>query len=119
MIVPIAVAAGLVIVGDRATTPGELSTAIAFASPKSSTFTVPSSRTLMFAGLRSRLDDALRVRGFERLGNLPRDGQCVLERNRTTLDAIGERRSFDYLEHERRSNDQMIRTRRWPRCWGG
>jgi hypothetical protein len=27
---------------------------IAFASPKSSTFTVPSSRTLMFAGLRSR-----------------------------------------------------------------
>ena len=27
---------------------------IAFARPKSSTFTVPSGRTLMFAGLRSR-----------------------------------------------------------------
>jgi hypothetical protein len=27
---------------------------IAFASPKSSTFTVPSLRTLMFAGFRSR-----------------------------------------------------------------
>ena len=27
---------------------------IAFASPKSSTFTVPSGRTLMFAGFRSR-----------------------------------------------------------------
>ena len=48
------------------------------------------------------MDDALRVRGFERIGNLPGDGQCVLERNRTTLDAIGERRSFDHLEHERR-----------------
>jgi hypothetical protein len=28
--------------------------ALAFAKPKSSTFTVPSSRTLMFAGFRSR-----------------------------------------------------------------
>ena len=48
------------------------------------------------------MDDALRVRGFERIGYLPGDGQCVLERNRATRDAIGERRPFDHLEHERR-----------------
>ena len=48
------------------------------------------------------MDDALRVRGFERLGNLPRDGQRVVERNRPARDALGERRSLDHLEHERR-----------------
>ena len=53
---PSRVAAGLVMVGDcdvagRALAPSGDS---AFASPKSSTFTVPSSLTLMFAGFRSR-----------------------------------------------------------------
>jgi hypothetical protein len=47
--------AGVVIVGDvdrlDDIAPGG---SIAFARPKSSTFTVPSSRTLIFAGLRSR-----------------------------------------------------------------
>jgi hypothetical protein len=52
---PVCVIAGVVIVGDIEW-PGDELTAgsIAFASPKSSTFTVPSPRTLMFAGLRSR-----------------------------------------------------------------
>ena len=47
--------AGVVIVGDCDTL-GDIAPggSIAFASPKSSTFTVPSGRTLMFAGLRSR-----------------------------------------------------------------
>jgi hypothetical protein len=44
-----------VIVGDIDTLGDELGAgSIAFARPKSSTFTVPSGRTLMFAGLRSR-----------------------------------------------------------------
>jgi hypothetical protein len=54
-IIPACVMAGVVIVGacDR---PGDIAPAgsIAFAKPKSSTFTVPSDRTLMFAGFRSR-----------------------------------------------------------------
>ena len=55
-IMPACVIAGVVIVGDideirrRARPTGS----IAFARPKSSTFTVPSARTLMFAGFRSR-----------------------------------------------------------------
>ena len=51
------IAAGLVIVGEFARTaaaPDDETGSIAFASPKSSTFRVPSARTLMFAGLRSR-----------------------------------------------------------------
>ena len=47
--------AGDVIVGDVGAPAGAIPAgSIAFASPKSSTFTVPSERTLMFAGFRSR-----------------------------------------------------------------
>ena len=52
----------------------------ALARPKSRTFTVPSARTLIFAGLRSRWMMPLLVRRFERLGDLARDGQGVGER---------------------------------------
>ena len=52
MITPICVAAA-VSVGDWLGSPSGLGSS-AFANPKSSTLTVPSSRTLMFAGLRSR-----------------------------------------------------------------
>ena len=54
-IIPACVIAGVVIVGDIDTL-ADIAPAgsIAFARPKSSTFTVPSARTLMFAGLRSR-----------------------------------------------------------------
>ena len=55
-IVPARVAAGLVIVGDieRAALTAATSPSIAFANPKSSTFTVPSGRSLILAGFRSR-----------------------------------------------------------------
>ena len=54
-ITPICVIAGEVMVGD-CDSPGDIAAAgsIAFASPKSSTFTVPSSRTFTLRGLRSR-----------------------------------------------------------------
>jgi hypothetical protein len=49
------VIAGVVIVGDIETLADIASVgSIAFASPKDSTFAVPSLRTVMFAGLRSR-----------------------------------------------------------------
>ena len=38
------------------------------------------------------MDDALLVRGFERLGNLLRDRQRLVDRNRSLRDAVGERR---------------------------
>ena len=42
--------------------------------------------------LEIAMDDALLVRGFERLGDLPRDRQRLGERKRALRDAIGERR---------------------------
>ncbi len=54
-IMPISVIAGVVMVGDiEALADIVPAGAAAFASPKSSTFTVPSARTLIFAGFRSR-----------------------------------------------------------------
>jgi hypothetical protein len=54
-ITPNCVKAGVVMVGDCESSGDKASVgSVAFASPKSSTFTGPSGRTLMFAGLRSR-----------------------------------------------------------------
>ncbi len=47
------------------------------------------------------MDDALLVRGFERLRDLSRDGQHFVQRNRSARDAVGERVAVDELEHER------------------
>ncbi len=54
-IIPASVIAGVVTVGNCVTFGDEpAGGSIAFARPKSSTFTTLSSRTLMFAGFRSR-----------------------------------------------------------------
>ena len=55
---------------------------IAFARPKSSTFTVPSGRDLDVRGLQIAVDDALLVRRFQRLRDLLRDRQRFVERDR-------------------------------------
>ena len=46
------------------------------------------------------MNHAVLVRGFERLGDLSRDRQRFVDRHRPLSDAIGERRSFDELEHQ-------------------
>ena len=69
----------------------------AFARPKSSTFTAPSGRTMMLAGLRSRWMMPLLVGGFERLDDLLRDGQRIFERHRTARESLGEVLPFDEL----------------------
>ena len=58
------------------------SASIAFARPKSSTLTVPSGAHLDVRRLQIAMDDALLVRRFERLGDLPRDRQRFVERHR-------------------------------------
>ena len=55
----------------------------AFARPKSSTFTVPSAAHLDVGRLQIAMDDALLVRRFERVGDLPRDRQRLVERHRS------------------------------------
>ncbi len=66
----------------------------ALARPKSSTFNVPSARTLTLAGFEIAMDDPLLVRGFERLGDLPRDRQRLVEWHATLSDAVGQRRAL-------------------------
>ena len=66
---------------------------IALARPKSSTLTVPSGADLDVGGLQVAMDDALLVRGFERLGDLPRDRQRLVERRRGRARCARERSS--------------------------
>jgi hypothetical protein len=47
------------------------------------------------------MDDALLMRRFERLGNLPRDRQGLVERDRSLGDPIGQRRAFHQFKHQR------------------
>ena len=47
------------------------------------------------------MHDPLLMRGFERLGDLPRDGQRFIDRNRALRDSVGERRPLDQLHHQR------------------
>ena len=46
------------------------------------------------------MNDALLVRGFERLGNLLRNRQRLIERHRAVRDAIGQRWSLDQLHDQ-------------------
>ena len=46
------------------------------------------------------MNDALLVRGFQRLGNLAGDRHRFVERDRPLSDAIRKRRSLDQLQHE-------------------
>ena len=48
------------------------------------------------------MDDPLLVRGFERLGDLLRDGQCFVDRDRASRDALREILALDEFHHERR-----------------
>ena len=101
-IIPACVIAGVVIVGDCDTFGADRRRgSIAFASPKSSTFTVPSGAHLDVRGLEIAMDDPLLVRRFERLGDLLRDGQRFVERDRAARDALRQILALDELHHER------------------
>ena len=58
-------------------------------------------RDLDVRGLQVAMDDALLVRGFEGLGDLTRDRQGFVQRNRPTSDPIGQRVALDQFEDER------------------
>jgi len=46
------------------------------------------------------MEAPLFVRSFECFAHLPRDGQCVGNRDRTARDMVGERRPLDQFHHE-------------------
>ena len=51
--------------------------------------------------LEVAVDDPLLVRGFERLGDLPRDGQGLIERDRAAGDALRQVLALDQLHDQR------------------
>ena len=69
-------------------------------------------RQLDVRRLQIAMNDAVLVRGFERLGDLPRDRQRFVDRDRPLRDAIGERRPVDQLQHERAGDRPLLRGRR-------
>ena len=85
---PACVIAGMVMVGDRSDRRRRRPASCALARPKSSTFTVPSGRTLMFAGFRSRWMIPCSCAASQRFGNLLRDRQRLVEWHRTARDAL-------------------------------
>ena len=94
--------AGLVIVGDAVTLADAADAgSSALARPKSSTFTVPSDSQLDVRGLQIAMDDPLLVRGFERVGDLLRDRQRLIERNRAARNALRQVVALDEFHHER------------------
>ena len=99
---PACVIAGVVIVGDCDTFGVRPTGSIALASPKSKHLHRAVGSQLDVRGLQIAVDDPLLVRRFERLRDLLRDRQRLVDGNRPVRDAIGERRSLDQLQHERR-----------------
>ena len=70
-----------------------------FASPKSSSF-APALREHHVARLQVPVDDALPVGGGQGVGDLGRHGQRLLERQRSLLEAVGERLAREVLHHQ-------------------
>ena len=52
-------------------------------------------------GLQIAMDDPLLVRRFERLGDLPRDRQRLVDRDRAARDPLREILALDEFHHER------------------
>ena len=62
---------------------------------------MPSAPHLDVGGLEIAVDDPLLVRGFERLRDLLRDRQRLVERDRAACDALREILALDQFHHER------------------
>jgi hypothetical protein len=54
------------------------------------------------------MNDSLLVRGLEGLGDLPGNGQRLVERQRTASDTVGQRRALDELHRERRHAGRVL-----------
>ncbi len=68
-----------------------------FARPKSSTFTVPRTVSMMFIGLMSRWIDAVAVGLIQRGGDLHADVEALRWREPRLLDAVEQRLALDEL----------------------
>ena len=74
----------------------------------------------MFAGLRSRWTIPRSCAASQRLGDLARDGQRLIEPGSAPGDPVRQRRAFDELEDQReRPAISSPRVRGWRRCSDG
>ena len=109
--------AGDVIVGDAvASMRPPLAGSSAFANPKSSTFTVPSGRTLIFAGFRSRWMMPCSWAASSASAICFAMGSASSTGIGPSRDAICERRPLDQFHHESRHAVRPLQARRWRRC---
>ena len=102
---PTWVMAGLMIVGDIVSAPAlsgpPAPGSASLARPKSSTFTVPSGRTLMLAGLRSRWMMPCSCAASSASTICRAIGSASSSGSGPSRDAVGQRRPLDELHHER------------------
>ena len=92
---------------------------IAFARPKSSTFTVPSARTLMFAGFRSRWMMPCSCAASSASAICFAIGKRLVERDRPRAMRCDEILALDQFHHERGHAARLLRGRRSRRCSDG
>ena len=81
---------------------------IAFASPKSSTLTVPSGRTLMFAGFRSRWTIPCSCAASSASAICLAIGSASASGIGPWRNAVGQRRPLDQFHHQRESSVRLL-----------
>ena len=63
------------------------------------------------------MNDILPMRGFEGLGNLHRNTECLVGRKGTLFNAVGERGTLDEFHDECRRTVALFQTIESVRCW--
>ena len=76
-------------------------------------------RDLDVGRLQIAVDDPFLVRRVERVRDLRRDRQRLVERNGTLRDAIRQRRSLPPIPGLMPARHRILRDRRWPQCLDG
>ncbi len=104
--------AGGVMVGNLDASAEVPAGSIAFANPKSKNLHRPVRSDLDVRRFQIAVDDPLHDRRFERLCDLARDGQRLIEWNSALRDPIGQRWSFDELQDQSADTRQLLRGRR-------
>ena len=97
---PARVIAGVVIVGDCDAFGASLGRFHRLRQPEVEHLYRAVGSHLDVGGLEVAMDDALLMRRFQRLRDLLRDGQCLVDRNRALCNAVGEGRPLDQFHDE-------------------
>ena len=78
---------------------------------------MPSGAHLDVRGFQIAMNDPLLVRRFERLGDLLRDGQRLVDRDRPARNALRQVLALDEFHHQRTDTVGFFETVDAARCW--